>query len=161
LEKNPHVSWVSYPGLESHPSHELAKKYLKHGFGGVLSFGVKGGGAAGSQIVDGFKLISNLANVGDAKTLAIHPWSTTHEQLSEEERIASGVTEVRYCPSRFLYFTNIGLQDLIRISVGIEHIDDIIADFEQSFVAAVAAKTSGGEANAQKTGDDVDAPMVV
>jgi len=94
LEKNPHVSWVSYPGLESHPSHELAKKYLKRGFGGVLSFGVKGGGAAGSQVVDGFKLISNLANVGDSKTLAIHPWSTTHEQLSEDERLASGVTEV-------------------------------------------------------------------
>ena len=94
LEKNPHVSWVSYPGLESHPSHELAKKYLKRGFGGVLSFGVKGGGAAGSQVVDGFKLISNLANVGDSKTLAIHPWSTTHGQLSEDERLASGVTEV-------------------------------------------------------------------
>jgi O-acetylhomoserine/O-acetylserine sulfhydrylase len=98
LEKNPHVSWVSYPGLESHPSHELAKKYLKRGFGGVLSFGVKGGGAAGSQVVDGFKLISNLANVGDSKTLAIHPWSTTHEQLSEDERLASGVTEVRSIP---------------------------------------------------------------
>ena len=71
LEKSPYVSWVSYPGLENHPSHELAKKYLKRGCGGVLSFGVKGGGAAGSQVVDGFKLISNLANVGDAKTLAI------------------------------------------------------------------------------------------
>lgn len=95
LEKNPHVSWVSYPGLESHPSHELAKRYLKRGFGGVLSFGVKGGGAAGSQVVDGFKLISNLANVGDSKTLAIHPWSTTHEQLDDVEKAASGVTEVR------------------------------------------------------------------
>ena len=94
LEKSPYVSWVSYPGLTSHPSHELAKKYLKRGFGGVLSFGVKGGGAAGSQIVDGFKLISNLANVGDSKTLAIHPWTTTHEQLSDEEKISSGVTEV-------------------------------------------------------------------
>jgi O-acetylhomoserine/O-acetylserine sulfhydrylase len=94
LEKNPHVSWVSYPGLESHPSHQNALKYLKRGFGGVLSFGVKGGGAAGSQVVDGFKIISNLANVGDSKTLAIHPWSTTHEQLSDEEKIASGVTEV-------------------------------------------------------------------
>lgn len=94
LEKNPHVSWVSYPGLENHPSHELAKKYLPRGFGGVLSFGVKGGGEAGSQVVDGFKLISNLANVGDLKTLAIHPWSTTHEQLSHDERLASGVTEV-------------------------------------------------------------------
>lgn len=96
LEKSSYVSWVSYPGLENHPSHELAKKYLPRGFGGVLSFGVKGGGAAGSQVVDGFKLISNLANVGDSKTLAIHPWSTTHEQLNEEERVASGVTEVSF-----------------------------------------------------------------
>jgi O-acetylhomoserine/O-acetylserine sulfhydrylase len=98
LEQNPHVSWVSYPGLENHPSHELAKRYLKRGFGGVLSFGVKGGGAAGSQVVDGFKLISNLANVGDSKTLAIHPWSTTHEQLSDPEKLASGVTEVSQTP---------------------------------------------------------------
>ncbi|OAF62409.1 Homocysteine synthase [Pseudogymnoascus destructans] len=128
LEKNAHVSWVSYPGLESHPTHENAKKYLARGFGGMLSFGVKGGGAAGSQVVDGFKLISNLANVGDSKTLAIHPWSTTHEQLSDEEKIASGATE-----------------DLIRISVGTEHIDDIIGDFEQSFAAAAAARTEGGK----------------
>ena len=77
LEKNPYVSWVSYPGLESHSSHDLAKKYLPRGFGGVLSFGVKGGGEAGSQVVDNFKLISNLANVGDSKTLAIHPWVCT------------------------------------------------------------------------------------
>lgn len=146
LEASPHVSWVSYPGLESHPSHELAKKYLKRGFGGVLSFGVKGGGAAGSQVVDGFKLISNLANVGDSKTLAIHPWSTTHEQLSDEEKLASGVTE-----------------DLIRISVGTEHIDDIIADFTQSFEASAAAKTTGGSAaNAEATGSaEADAKMVV
>ncbi|KAL1848047.1 Homocysteine/cysteine synthase [Paecilomyces lecythidis] len=122
LEKNENVTWVSYPGLENHPSHETAKKYLKRGFGGVLSFGVKGGAAAGSQVVDGFKLISNLANVGDSKTLAIHPWSTTHEQLSDQEKLDSGVTE-----------------DAIRISVGTEHIDDIIADFEQSFKAASAA----------------------
>lgn len=94
LESNKNVSWVSYPGLESHPSHELAKKYLPRGFGGVLSFGVTGGGAAGSQVVDNFKLISNVANVGDSKTLAIHPWTTTHEQLSDEEKINSGVTEV-------------------------------------------------------------------
>ncbi|GIJ85415.1 homocysteine synthase [Aspergillus pseudoviridinutans] len=124
LHKNEHVSWVSYPGLESHPSHEIAKRYLKRGFGGVLSFGVKGGAAAGSQVVDNFKLISNLANVGDSKTLAIHPWSTTHEQLTEQERLDSGVTE-----------------DAIRISVGTEHIDDIIADFEQSFKASSAALT--------------------
>lgn len=98
LESNKNVSWVSYPGLESHQSHELAKKYLPRGFGGVLSFGVTGGGAAGSQVVDNFKLISNVANVGDSKTLAIHPWTTTHEQLSDEEKINSGVTEVsKYC----------------------------------------------------------------
>ncbi|KAK4167406.1 Cys/Met metabolism PLP-dependent enzyme-domain-containing protein [Cladorrhinum sp. PSN259] len=121
LEASPYVSWVSYPGLESHPTHENAKKYLTRGFGGVLSFGVKGGGSAGSKIVDGFKLISNLANVGDSKTLAIHPWSTTHEQLTDEEKIASGVSE-----------------DLIRISVGTEHIEDIVADFEQSFTNAEA-----------------------
>ncbi|KAJ9644367.1 O-acetylhomoserine (thiol)-lyase [Exophiala oligosperma] len=123
LEKHPNVAWVSYPGLESHPHHALAKKYLPRGFGGVMSVGIKGGSAAGSQVVDGFKMISNLANVGDAKTLAIHPWSTTHEQLSEQERLDSGVTE-----------------DMIRISVGIEHIDDIIHDFEQSFAASSAAQ---------------------
>lgn len=137
LEQNPNVSWVSYPGLESHPSHQLAKKYLPRGFGGVLSFGVKGGAEAGSQVVDGFKLISNLANVGDSKTLAIHPWTTTHEQLSDEEKISSGVTE-----------------DLIRISVGTEHIDDIIADFEQSFAkSATKPSASGSAENAGKTGD--------
>ncbi|KAL8744946.1 MAG: hypothetical protein Q9190_002873 [Brigantiaea leucoxantha] len=123
LEKHENVAWVSYPGLESHQSHQLAKKYLPRGFGGVLSFGVKGGEAAGIEVVDGFKLISNLANVGDCKTLAIHPWSTTHEQLSDDEKLDSGVTE-----------------DLIRISVGTEHIDDIIQDFEQSFTASKAAK---------------------
>lgn len=143
LEKSPYVSWVSYPGLESHASHELAKKYLKRGSGGVLSFGVKGGGAAGSQIVDGFKLISNLANVGDSKTLAIHPWTTTHEQLSDEEKISSGVTE-----------------DLIRISVGTEHIDDIIADFEQSFKASEASTTKG-EASKEQAGGEEKAPTVV
>ncbi|PWY79550.1 O-acetylhomoserine ami [Aspergillus heteromorphus CBS 117.55] len=118
LLQNENVSWVSYPGLQDHPSHETAKRYLTRGFGGVLSFGVKGGASGGSQVVDGFKMISNLANVGDSKTLAIHPWSTTHEQLTEQERLDSGVTE-----------------DAIRISVGTEHIDDIIADFEQSFKA--------------------------
>ncbi|CAG5153759.1 uncharacterized protein ALTATR162_LOCUS3317 [Alternaria atra] len=136
LESNQNVSWVSYPGLESHPSHELAKKYLPRGFGGVLSFGVTGGGAAGSQVVDNFKLISNVANVGDSKTLAIHPWTTTHEQLSDEEKINSGVTE-----------------DLIRISVGTEHINDIIADFEQSFKrSATKPEEKGQPENAEKTG---------
>ncbi|KAL1993384.1 hypothetical protein VTN49DRAFT_3333 [Thermomyces lanuginosus] len=128
LEKNENVSWLSYPGLESHPTHETAKKYLKRGFGGVLSFGVKGGAAAGREVIDGFKLISNLANVGDSKTLAIHPWSTTHEQLTDDERLASGVKE-----------------DGIHISVGTEHIDDIIADFEQSFALAKAAGIIGAD----------------
>ncbi|TKX19462.1 homocysteine synthase [Elsinoe australis] len=127
LEKNENVAWVKYPGLESHESHELAKKYLKRGFGGVLSFGVKGDASAGSQVVDNFKLVSNLANVGDSKTLAIHPWTTTHEQLGDEAKISSGVTE-----------------DLIRISVGNEHIDDIIADFEQSFKAASVDPSKSG-----------------
>ncbi|KAI1447451.1 O-acetylhomoserine ami [Annulohypoxylon stygium] len=144
LQASPYVSWVSYLGLEIHPSHQLAKKYLKRGFGGVLSFGVKGGGAAGSQIVDGFKLISNLANVGDSKTLAIHPWTTTHEQLSDEEKIDSGTTE-----------------DLIRISVGTEHIDDIIADFEQSFKKAAAATTEGQGSPGAETKKGEAAPTVV
>lgn len=144
LERSPYVSWVSYPGLPSHPSHGLAKKYLKRGFGGVLSVGIKGGAAAGSQVVDGFKLISNLANVGDCKTLAIHPWTTTHEQLSDEEKISSGVTE-----------------DLIRISVGTEHIDDIIADIEQSLKAAEATRTGGDEKGDKAAGTKQEAPTVV
>ncbi|KAI9886062.1 MAG: hypothetical protein M1823_002135 [Watsoniomyces obsoletus] len=147
LEKNEHVAWVSYPGLESHSSHQLAKKYLPRGFGGVLSFGVKGGASAGSQVVDNFKLISNLANVGDSKTLAIHPWSTTHEQLSDQEKEDSGVTE-----------------DLIRISVGTEHIDDIFHDFEQSFTVSAAAKPDAKAEtdNAEKTGTtEGDGKLVV
>lgn len=132
LESNSHVAWVSYPGLTRHQSHELAKKYLPRGFGGVLSFGVKGGADAGSQVVDSFKLISNLANVGDSKTLAIHPWTTTHEQLSDDEKRASGVTD-----------------DMIRISVGTEHIDDIIADFEQAFEAAAAVKKEANQDSAE------------
>jgi len=143
LEKNENVAWVSYPGLQSHASHELAKKYLPRGFGGVLSFGVKGGADAGSQVVDNFKLISNLANVGDSKTLAIHPWSTTHEQLSDEEKLSSGVTD-----------------DLIRISVGTEHIDDIIADFEQSFKAsATKPQVEGDASNGEKKTDTEQAPV--
>ncbi|KAI1869912.1 uncharacterized protein JN550_005502 [Neoarthrinium moseri] len=120
LQSNPHVDWVLYPGLSSHPSYEHAKKYLTRGFGSMLSFGVKGGSEAGSRVVDGLKLFSNLANLGDSKSLAIHPWTTTHEQLSDEEKQASGVTE-----------------DLIRLSVGTEHIDDIIADLKQSLQGAL------------------------
>ena len=93
LETHPKVSWVTYPGLPSHPSHELAKKLLRpNTFGGVLSFGVKGDAKTGSLVVDKLKLASHLANVGDAKTLVIHPATTTHQQLNEEERLASGVT---------------------------------------------------------------------
>ncbi|SMN20385.1 similar to Saccharomyces cerevisiae YLR303W MET17 Methionine and cysteine synthase (O-acetyl homoserine-O-acetyl serine sulfhydrylase), required for sulfur amino acid synthesis [Maudiozyma saulgeensis] len=126
LDASPYVSWVSYPGLESHSHHTNAKKYLTNGFGGVLSFGVKDlpkaesetdpFKLAGAQCVDNLKLASNLANVGDCKTLVIAPYFTTHQQLSEEAKLASGVTK-----------------DLIRVSVGTEFIDDIIADFQQSF----------------------------
>lgn len=121
LEAHPQVEFVWYPGLKSSPYHELAKKYLSNGFGGVLNFGIKGGVENGRKFIDSLKLVSHLANVGDAKTLAIHPASTTHEQLSDAERTASGV-----------------LPNLVRISVGIEHIDDIKADFEQAFAAVFA-----------------------
>ena len=116
LEKHPQVEAVNYPGLESSPFHSLAKKYLKRGFGGVLSFKIKGGKNAADTFVNTVKLISHLANVGDAKTLIIHPSSTTHEQLSAEEQKAAGVEP-----------------GILRISVGYEHIDDIKADLEQAF----------------------------
>lgn len=116
LEQHPQVDFVWYPGLKSSPYHELANKYLNRGFGGVLQFGIKGGRQKASGFIDHLQLISHLANVGDAKTLAIHPASTTHEQLSEEEQKAAGVE-----PNQ------------VRISVGIEHIEDIKADIEQAF----------------------------
>ena len=116
LEKHPQVDFVQYPGLTSDKYHTLAKKYLSNGFGGVLNFGIKGPKENASKFIDSLQLVSHLANVGDAKTLAIHPASTTHEQLSEEEQAASGVQ-----PNQ------------VRISTGIEHIDDIKADFEQAF----------------------------
>ncbi|KAJ3297755.1 Homocysteine synthase [Rhizoclosmatium sp. JEL0117] len=123
LETREEVSWVSYAGLESHPSHDLAVQYLRKGaFGGVLTFGVKGGAANGGKFVESVKLASHLANVGDSRTLVIHPSSTTHQQLTAEEQLSSGVTP-----------------DLIRVSVGIEHIDDIKADFAQALAKAVAA----------------------
>ena len=141
LEQHEKIAWVSYVGLESHPSHQLALKMLrKDTFGGVLSFGVKGGdesdAALGSKVVDSLKLASNLANVGDAKTLVIHPATTTHQQLSEEEQSASGVTpdliRVRLC----LYIAEksvlVTVRRLIQVSVGIENIKDIIADFEEA-----------------------------
>ncbi len=116
LESHPQVESVTYPGLKSSPYNELAKKYLEHGFGGVLNFSIKGTKENASKFIDSLQLASHLANVGDAKTLAIHPASTTHEQLSEAEQLAAGVA-----PNQ------------VRISVGIEHIEDIKADFEQAF----------------------------
>ena len=106
---------MNYPGLPSSQYYELAKKYLKNGFGGMLSIIVKGSKENATKVVDNLELVSHLANVGDAKTLIIQPSATTHQQLSDEEQLAAGV-----------------LPTLLRISVGIEHIDDIIADFEQA-----------------------------
>lgn len=116
LKQHPKVEWVNYLGLPEHPYHERAKKYLQHGFGGVLNFGIKGGLGAGRSFINQVKLASHLANMGDAKTLVIHPASTTHQQLTDTEQISAGVSP-----------------DLVRVSVGIEHIDDIKGDFEQAF----------------------------
>ncbi len=116
LANHPDVTKVNYPGLSSSKYHTLAKKYLKRGFGGVLSFEIKGGKLRAAQFVNSLKLASHLANVGDAKTLIIHPASTTHQQLTDEEQRVAGVTS-----------------GLLRVSVGIEHISDILADFEQAF----------------------------
>jgi O-acetylhomoserine (thiol)-lyase len=116
LAAHPKVASVSYPGLENHPSHALAKKYLRNGFGGVLSFGLKGGYDAAKHFINHVKLASHLANVGDVRTLVIHPASTTHQQLSDEEQTSAGVAK-----------------DVVRVSVGLEHIEDIKADFEQAF----------------------------
>jgi len=115
LAKHPKVSWVNYPGLEASSEKERVHKYLRKGAGAILGFGVKGGLEAGRRFIDSLELVSHLANVGDAKTLAIHPASTTHQQLSAEEQLATGVTP-----------------DFIRLSVGIEGIEDILADIEQA-----------------------------
>jgi O-acetylhomoserine (thiol)-lyase len=115
LEAHSEVSWVNYPGLNSSPEKAKTDKYLKKGAGAIIGFGIQGGGAAGKKFIDSLTLISHLANIGDAKTLAIHPATTTHQQLSSDEQLAAGVTP-----------------DYIRLSVGIEHIDDIIADIEQA-----------------------------
>jgi O-acetylhomoserine (thiol)-lyase len=117
LEAHPKVAWVNYPGLRSHPSHQLAQRYFREGagFGGILTFGVKGGLQAGKKVIDGVQLFSRLANVGDAKSLIIHPASTTHQQLSAEDRVTFGVAD-----------------DLIRVSVGLEHAEDLKADLAQA-----------------------------
>lgn len=115
LKKHPRVSWVNYPGLPEHQSHALAKKYLKGNFGPILGFGIKGGLEAGKKFINSVKLLSHLANIGDAKTLVIHPASTTHQQLTSEEQKATGVTD-----------------DYIRVAVGLEDAEDIIDDISQS-----------------------------
>ena len=115
LEKHPKVGWVTYPGLKSHPDHERAQRYLPKGAGAIMGFGVKGGLEAGSKFIESLQLVSHLANIGDAKSLAIHPASTTHSQLSPEDLVAAGVTP-----------------DFVRLSIGIEDIDDILWDLEQA-----------------------------
>ncbi len=119
LERQNAVTWVNYPGLESHPDYKLAQKYLPDGQGAILGFGIKGGKEAGIKFINNVKLASHLANIGDSKTLVIHPSSTTHQQLGEAEQLAAGVTA-----------------DYVRVSVGTEHIDDIIADFDQALKAS-------------------------
>ncbi|RII31384.1 MAG: O-acetylhomoserine aminocarboxypropyltransferase [Geobacter sp.] len=119
LEKHPLVAWVNYPGLASHKDHGRARKYLPKGEGAIIGFGIKGGLAAGKSFIDNVKLLSHVANIGDAKSLVIHPASTTHQQLSEEEQISSGVTP-----------------DFIRLSIGLESCDDIIADIQQALEAS-------------------------
>ena len=121
LEDHELVSWVKYAGLESNPEHHLAKKYLKGSGSGILSFGIKGGKEAGTRFIDALQLITRLVNIGDAKSLACHPATTTHRQLNEEELAKAGVST-----------------DLVRLSIGIEHIDDILADITQALEASKA-----------------------
>ncbi|MGE6368016.1 O-acetylhomoserine aminocarboxypropyltransferase/cysteine synthase family protein [Planococcus kocurii] len=124
LKQHPQIEWVNFLGFEEHPSHQLAKKYLKNdGYGSIVNFGIKGGREAGRNVIDHINLWSHVANVGDAKSLIIHPASTTHQQLNDEELTASGVTE-----------------ELIRLSVGLENAEDLIADLEQAIQAAVLEK---------------------
>ncbi|MGO8674830.1 MAG: O-acetylhomoserine aminocarboxypropyltransferase/cysteine synthase family protein [Limisphaerales bacterium] len=124
LKGHPLVSWVTYPGLPDDPSYPIAAKYLKRGFGGLVGFGIKGGLDAGRKFIDSVKLLSHLANIGDAKSLVIHPASTTHQQLSAEEQAAAGVTP-----------------DYIRLSIGLEDIQDIQADLEQALRASQQPRT--------------------
>jgi O-acetylhomoserine (thiol)-lyase len=115
LKKHPKVAWVRYPGLKDDPTYATASRYLKNGFGGMVVFGVKGGYDAAVKIIDNIKLFSHLANVGDAKSLILHPASTSHSQLTEEQQKSSGLT-----------------RDLVRLSVGLEHIDDITGALEDA-----------------------------
>ena len=120
LEEQAEVAWVNYPGLPSHPDFELAKKYLPNGQGAILGFGIKGGKEIGIKFINSVKVASHLDNSGDSKTLVSHPAGTTHQQLTEAEQLAAGVTP-----------------DYVRVSVGTEHIDDIIADFKQALKISV------------------------
>ena len=121
LQRHPDVTFVNYPGLDSHASAANARKYLKGGFGGVVTFGVKGGRERGQRLIDAVRIFSLLANVGDAKSLIIHPASTTHQQLTDDEQRSTGV-----------------VPELIRISVGLEHADDLIADLDQALSASAS-----------------------
>ena len=121
LKQHPLVKWVVYPGLEDHPDHKIAAKYLKRGFGGLVGFGIHGGLEAGKKFINAVQLLSHVANIGDAKSLVIHPASTTHQQLTPEEQAATGVTP-----------------DYIRLSVGLEDVEDIQADIDQALKKAVA-----------------------
>jgi O-acetylhomoserine (thiol)-lyase len=124
LEQHPQVTWVTYPGLESNEHHEVAGRILRGGYGNLVTFGIEGGREAGRRFIESLGLFSHLANIGDAKSLAIHPPTTTHSQLNDDELAAAGVT-----------------QDTVRLSVGIEHIDDILADLEGALAAAREAVT--------------------
>jgi O-acetylhomoserine (thiol)-lyase len=119
LESHDRVVWVNYPGLPSGRYHALAQRYLPRGAGGILTFGIRGGLEAGSRFIEALQLVSHLANVGDAKSLVIHPASTTHQQLTTEEKLAAGIGD-----------------DLIRLSVGLEEIDDILWDLDQALRAS-------------------------
>ena len=119
LEKHPLVAWVRYPGLASSPYHQLSQRYLPRGAGAIMTFGIKGGMDAGRKFIESLQLLSHLANVGDAKSLVIHPASTTHQQLSDEEKLAGGVSN-----------------DMIRLSIGLEEIDDILWDLDQALERA-------------------------
>ena len=120
LQKHPKVAWVKYAGLPDHPDYALVKKYMGGKASGILSFGLKAGGReAGARVLDAFQLFTRLVNIGDAKSLATHPASTTHRQLNAQELATAGVSE-----------------DMVRLSIGIEHIDDLMADLEQALAAA-------------------------
>ncbi|MFW5932720.1 MAG: O-acetylhomoserine aminocarboxypropyltransferase/cysteine synthase family protein [Candidatus Hadarchaeota archaeon] len=119
LNNHQKVNWVAYPGLKSHPTHKLAEKYLQNGYGGMIGFGIEGGAKAGKKFIESLELFSHVANVGDAKSLAIHPWSTTHSQLAPEQRRESGVTE-----------------DFVRLSIGIENVEDLVKDLDRALKEA-------------------------